>query len=173
MEPYKATASEFSNAGKSDDDQSQLVDVESDVDSLKSKLSNLTDQQSLAKGIKDTQNVSIFRADFRPLKRTILPNISKTIIQLQDSLPKLGREKMENFNEDCKSLKDIIDFEFKTGINIFHKNRNFSGIDSKILKLFRIRKKKFLKTDFSRLSLLYSFTKASVKKIMPKIYSFY
>ena len=29
-------------------------------------------------------------------------------------LPKLGREKMENFNEDCKSLKDIIDFEFKT-----------------------------------------------------------
>ena len=21
---------------------------------------------------------------------------------------------MENFNEDCKSLKDIIDFEFKT-----------------------------------------------------------
>ena len=114
MEPYKATASEFSNAGKSDDDQSQLVDVESDVDSLKSKLSNLTDQQSLAKGIKDTQNVSIFRADFRPLKRTILPNISKTIIQLQDSLPKLGREKMENFNEDCKSLKDIIDFEFKT-----------------------------------------------------------
>ena len=61
-----------------------------------------------------TQNVSIFRADFRPLKRTILPNISKTIIQLQDALPKLGREKMENFNEDCKSLKDIIDFEFKT-----------------------------------------------------------
>ena len=43
-----------------------------------------------------------------------MPNISKTIIQLQDALPKLGREKMENFNEDCKSLKDIIDFEFKT-----------------------------------------------------------
>ena len=50
------------------------------------------------------------------------------------------------------------------GINIFLENRNFSGIDSKILKLFRIRKK-FLKTDFSRLSLLYSFAKASVKKM--------
>ena len=43
-----------------------------------------------------------------------MPNISKTIIQLQDALPKLGREKMENFNDDCKNLKDIIDFEFKT-----------------------------------------------------------
>ena len=51
---------------------------------------------------------------FKPLKRTILPNISKTIIQMQDALPKLGREKMENFNEDCKSLKDMIDFELKT-----------------------------------------------------------
>ena len=118
MELYKPTASEFSNVEKTEDSAteqpSQIVDVASDVDSLKSKLSNLTDQQSLAKGIKDTQNVSIFRADFRPLKRTILPNISKTIIQLQDSLPKLGREKMESFNEDCKSLKEIIDFEFKT-----------------------------------------------------------
>ena len=28
--------------------------------------------------------------------------------------------------------------EFDTGINIFHKNQNFSGIHSKILKLFQI-----------------------------------
>ena len=33
---------------------------------------------------------------------------------MQDALPKLGREKMEQFNEDCKSLKDMIDFELKT-----------------------------------------------------------
>ena len=85
--------------------QSKVVDVETDVDSLKSKLANLTEQQTLAKNIKDQQNMSIFRADFKPLKRTILPNISKTIIQMQDALPKLGREKMEQFNEDCKSLK--------------------------------------------------------------------
>jgi hypothetical protein len=115
MELYKPTAREFCEVERLDDgDHAKLVDVETDVDSLKSKLSNLTDQQTLAKGIKDTQNVSIFRADFRPLKRTILPNISKTIIRLQDALPKLGREKMENFNEECKSLKDMIDFELKT-----------------------------------------------------------
>ena len=30
-----------------------------------------------------------------------------------------------------------------TGINIFHKNQNFSGIDSKISKVFQIKKKKF------------------------------
>lgn len=33
---------------------------------------------------------------------------------MQDALPKLGREKMEQFNEDCKLLKDMIDFELKT-----------------------------------------------------------
>ena len=159
MEAYKATASEFSDKPKTEGEggeAAKLVDVETDVDSLKSKLANLTAQQSLAKGIRDQQNVSIFRADFKviicycfewvmarhgttlryavqsraaswpiktkvyviysfkPLKRTILPNISKTIIQMQDALPKLGREKMENFNEDCKSLKDMIDFELKT-----------------------------------------------------------
>ena len=91
-----------------------MVDVETDVDSLKSKLSNLTDQQLLAKGIKDSQIVSLFRADFRPLKRIILPNISKTIVRMQDSLPKLGREKMDNFNEDCKAIKEMIEFELKT-----------------------------------------------------------
>ena len=91
-----------------------MVDVETDVDSLKSKLSNLTDQQLLAKGIKDSQIVSLFRADFRPLKRIILPNISKTIVRMQDALPKLGREKMDNFNEDCKVIKEMIEFELKT-----------------------------------------------------------
>ena len=115
MDAYKATASEFSDKAKNEEgEQSKLVDVETDVDSLKSKLANLTAQQSLAKGIRDQQNMSIFRADFKPLKRTILPNISKTIIQMQDALPKLGREKMENFNIDCKSLKEKLDFELKT-----------------------------------------------------------
>ena len=32
---------------------------------------------------------------------------------MQDALPKLGREKMDNFNEDCKSIKELIDFELK------------------------------------------------------------
>ena len=103
--------------------QSKVVDVETDVDSLKSKLANLTEQQTLAKNIKDQQNMSIFRADFKPLKRTILPNISKTIIQMQDALPKLGREKMEQFNEDCKSLKgQLISKHF---LDVFYLNRSF------------------------------------------------
>ena len=33
---------------------------------------------------------------------------------MQDALPKLGREKMDNFNEDCKSIKELIEFELKT-----------------------------------------------------------
>ncbi len=121
MDCYKATAREFCDQSKQTSEAAgaassagDMVNVETDVDSLKSKLANLTNQQSLAKGIKDQQNMSIFRADFKPLKRTILPNISKTIIQMQDALPKLGREKMEHFNEECKSLKDMIDFELKT-----------------------------------------------------------
>ena len=43
-----------------------------------------------------------------------LPNKSIIFVPMQDALPKLGREKMEQFNEDCKSLKDMIDFELKT-----------------------------------------------------------
>jgi len=43
-----------------------------------------------------------------------LPNISKSILRLQETLPKLGREKMENFNAECKAIKDMIDFEMKT-----------------------------------------------------------
>ena len=114
MEMYEETASEFCEVDNLAEGDKKLVDVETDVDSLKSKLSNLTNQQQLAKGIKDSQIVSLFRADFRPLKRVILPNISKTIIRMQDALPKLGREKMDNFNEDCKSIKELIDFELKT-----------------------------------------------------------
>ena len=53
------------NSGGGTEGSSSLVDVETDVDSLKSKLSNLTNQQILAKGIKDSQIVSLFRADFR------------------------------------------------------------------------------------------------------------
>ena len=33
---------------------------------------------------------------------------------MQDSLPKLGREKMDSFNEDCKAIKEMIEFELKT-----------------------------------------------------------
>ena len=33
---------------------------------------------------------------------------------MQDALPKLGREKMDNFNEDCKVIKEMIEFELKT-----------------------------------------------------------
>ena len=113
MEPYVETAREFCQVDSSPDGGG-LVDVETDVDSLKSKLSNLTDQQHLAKNIKDSQIVALFRADFRPMKRVVLPNISKTIVRMQDALPKLGREKMDNFNEDCKAIKELIDFELKT-----------------------------------------------------------
>ena len=114
MEPYVDTAREFCELDNGSDAEKNLVDVETDVDSLKSKLSSLTDQQQLAKNIKDSQVVALFRADFRPLKRIVLPNISKTIIRMQDALPKLGREKMDNFDEDCKAIKELIDFELKT-----------------------------------------------------------
>ena len=75
--PYSETAREFSELPESD---SSSVHAETDVESLQTRLSSLTEQQTLAKGIKDTQNVSIFRADFRPLKRIVLPNISKVCL---------------------------------------------------------------------------------------------
>ena len=33
---------------------------------------------------------------------------------MQETLPKLGREKMENFNSECRTIKDMIDYELKT-----------------------------------------------------------
>ena len=38
----------------------------------------------------------------------------QSIVRLQETLPKLGREKMENFNTECKAIKEMIDFEMKT-----------------------------------------------------------
>ena len=74
--PYAETAREFSDLPES---ESSSMHAETDVESLQTRLSTLTEKQTLAKGIKDVQNISIFRADFRPLKRIVLPNISKVM----------------------------------------------------------------------------------------------
>ena len=47
------------------------------------------------------------------------------------------------------------DPRFSPGMNIFLKNQNFSGIDSKISKKFPNLKKKILETDYSWLSSLF------------------
>lgn len=60
--PYTDLAREFFELPDVDSSQ---VDAETDVESLQEKLSSLTEEQNVAKGIKDTQNMSIFRADFR------------------------------------------------------------------------------------------------------------
>jgi len=60
--PYTELAREFFELP---DVESSQVDAETDVESLQEKLSSLTEEQNVAKGIKDTQNMSIFRADFR------------------------------------------------------------------------------------------------------------
>jgi hypothetical protein len=41
-------------------------------------------------------------------------SLQQSIVRLQETLPKLGREKMESFNTDCKTVKEMIDFEMKT-----------------------------------------------------------
>ena len=52
----------------------------------------------------------------RPLKGKMKDNLFRpqSIVRLQDTLPKLGREKMESFNTECKAIKEMIDFEMKT-----------------------------------------------------------
>ena len=94
-----------------------------------------------------------------------LCDFQDSFLKLWNINPELENEKKfhEHFSHVYLEKENILDI-LKAGINIFHKNRNFSGIDSKISKLFQI-KKKMLKTDYSRLSLLYSFAKANVEKM--------
>ncbi len=63
---------------------------------------------------RDSRAISFFKVDLRLFKRTVLPNITRAISKLQESLPKVGREKMEDFGEDAKALKELIEFEPKT-----------------------------------------------------------
>ena len=51
-------------------------------------------------------------------------------------------EESEITNNSTVDIKESIETDVKiSGMNISHKNRNFSQIDSKILKLFQIKKK--------------------------------
>ena len=82
------------------------------------------------------------QADLRLFKRTILPNISKAITKLQESLPKVGREKMEEFSEEYKVLKEMIDFEPKStedyvgNMDIVERmNEKFDILESKLMSI--------------------------------------
>jgi spore cortex formation protein SpoVR/YcgB (stage V sporulation) len=48
------------------------------------------------------------------LLETQLNFYAQSIVRLQEALPKLGREKMENFNSECRAIKEMIEFEMKT-----------------------------------------------------------
>ena len=78
----------------------------------------------------------------RLFKRTILPNISKAITKLQESLPKVGREKMEEFSDEYKVLKEMIDFEPKStedyveNMDIVERmNEKFDVLESKLMSI--------------------------------------
>ena len=116
MAPYTKTAFEFckrQSGGGSGDPDGRDSRVETDVEVLKATLSSLQEQQAAIKSIPESRSISFFKADLRLFKRTVLPNITKAINKLQESLPKVGREKMDDFGEDAKALKELIEFEPK------------------------------------------------------------
>ena len=112
MGPYTKTAFEFCNRRTPEDDEADSR-VETDVEVLKATLARLQEQQAAIKSIPESRSISFFKADLRLFKRTVLPNITRAITKLQESLPKVGREKMDDFGEDAKALKDLIEFEPK------------------------------------------------------------
>ena len=71
-----------------------------------------------------------------------LCDFQDSFLKLWNINPELENEKKfhEHFSHVYLEKENILDIQ-KAGINIFHKNRNFSGIDSKISKLFQIKKK--------------------------------
>ena len=112
MGPYTKTAFEFCNRRTPEDGEADSK-VETDVEVLKATLARLQEQQAAIKSIPESRSISFFKADLRLFKRTVLPNITRAITKLQESLPKVGREKMDDFGEDAKTLKDLIEFEPK------------------------------------------------------------
>ncbi len=130
MQPYTKTAFEFCRASKeaeggggdgSSESGSNLGGrskaeeaIETDVEVLKATLASLQEQQNSIRSIRDSRTVAFFKVDLRLFKRTVLPNISRAIVRLQESLPKVGREKMERFAEDARELRETIDFEPKS-----------------------------------------------------------
>ena len=118
MGPYTKTAFEFCKRQTSEGGEEDSR-VETDVEVLKATLARLQEQQTAIKSIPESRSISFFKADLRLFKRTVLPNISRAITKLQESLPKVGREKMDDFGEDAKALKDLIEFEPKVRSRIF------------------------------------------------------
>ena len=112
MGPYTKTAFEFCKRRTSENGEEDSR-VETDVEVLKATLARLQEQQTAIKSIPESRSISFFKADLRLFKRTVLPNITRAITKLQESLPKVGREKMDDFGEDAKALKELIEFEPK------------------------------------------------------------
>ncbi len=117
MSSYFDTALEFSKS-KEESGKNQSIGkeevIETEVEVLKAMLSKLQNQQASFNGIKDSRTVAFFKVDLRLLKRTVLPNVAAAITRLQESLPKVGREKMERFSESARHLRELTDFEPKT-----------------------------------------------------------
>jgi len=119
IEPLAETAKEFSQPREESRDtevtkSNHAEEVETDVEVLKSTLSRLQEQQATFRNLQDSRALAFFKVDLRLLKRTVLPNVSKAIVALQESLPRVGREKMERFAEETRLLREVIDFEPKT-----------------------------------------------------------
>lgn len=111
MTPFAETAADFFKPDTAEADEDE---IETDVEVLKKTMASLQRQQNAVKSVRDSRAIAFFKVDLRLFKRTVLPNISKAIIKLQESLPRVGREKMEEFNLLSRKLGECIDFEPKT-----------------------------------------------------------
>lgn len=142
MMPHTETAFKFCGESGTEKEENDQDQVETDVEVLKSTLATLQREQHEIKIISDSKTISFFKVDLRLFKRTILPNISKAIIKLQESLPKVGREKMEAFSVEARELKDLIEFEPKMtedyvrNMDIVQKmNDKFDRLEYKLLSI--------------------------------------
>ena len=140
MTPFRETALEFFEGPTETADGED--EIETDVEVLKMTLSNLQHQQSSIKRIRDSRTIAFFKVDLRLFKRTILPNVSKAILKLQESLPRVGREKMEEFGNASRKLRESIEFEPKTteefvaNMNIVEKmNEAFDILEGRLLSI--------------------------------------
>nr|XP_040575960.1 dynein heavy chain 6, axonemal-like [Lepeophtheirus salmonis] len=111
FDPYEKTCEEFSEYPSIESQDNSEMTVSTDVEQLKGDMHSLTTQQKNIRELKDSFSLGLFKADFRPFKRRLLPNISKAFSKLQEALPQLGREKISSLSKCIKEVSTLAEFE--------------------------------------------------------------
>ncbi|CAB4070378.1 DNAH [Lepeophtheirus salmonis] len=119
FDPYEKTCEEFSEYPSIESQDNSEMTVSTDVEQLKGDMHSLTTQQKNIRELKDSFSLGLFKADFRPFKRRLLPNISKAFSKLQEALPQLGREKISSLSKCIKEVSTLAEFEPESAKDMF------------------------------------------------------